>query len=1223
MALEIRLFGGFVVRRDGTPVPLRGWSRKSQDLLKILLDPRGQVYPCDQLAESLWPRADPERARANLRNCVKELRRRLEPNLRSGLQSRFILTVPGGYCFSREAECRLDTEGSAGHLRRGLQAERRGELGRAVEEFEAAIGIFRGEYLPENRYDEWARPRREGWTAKRLEALVRLAECYARLGRPGRSVACLQQALEIERHSEEIYGRLMRYYYLAGEPALALQAYERCREALAELDAAPTPSLEALREQIRAGSVPGLEPPAREGRPVPAPLPLGKLPFVGREEEFRRVTELLRRAGTHGGRGGPWVFLRGEAGIGKTRLLEELAKYARRRGLRVFGGRCAEMHEQRAYHPIRSALQAGLQEVGREELEGIEPQWLAEAAELVPELRTRLPHLPPGLELPAGPKRRRLHRGLARVLGGLARPATVLVLDDLQWADPSTLEFLNDLMLHLPREPLVVLGAYRPEEVEGGGGLAELIRKGRAKKRLRVLSLKGLAPEAVERLLRGLAPSLSRPDRFGRRLHGETRGNPFFLLSVLQNLFETGAIRLDERGRWIADVDELVAPGRGWRIPQEVREVIRRRVERLGEEERRLLEWAAVVGPSFDRGLLQRAWPERGAEVAGLLRRLAQRGLVRKPRRGRGGYEFVHDKVREVVYEGLDPAVRRELHRGIAAALSESAEEEGSARLAHHYAQAGDFERAVHHGLRALRRAVAHRHWREGWELADRALRWSEELGAEEGLDRRFEILSHRVALCAALGRHREQERDTGELLALAGRLRDERRRARAYQERARWSVWVGRYPNAKAEALESLRLWRRLGDRAGERAVLQLLGRIHDDAGDSGRARLYLERALELARALGDRAGEASALNGLGAICTDLGRHEEAAAYYERAGRIWRALGDRNGEGSFLNNLGVAAERLGDYPKALDYFARAERLAEELELPDLKALSLYGRGWVYRDLGRYRQALKLCREARHLARTIREAYLEAHVLNGLGDVLRQLGDLERALAHHEEAYRRTEAEEVRAHVLHHWGLAHWAGGRREPARLCWERSLALAEGRGLRELEIRNRSWLGVLRFWAGDPEGAAHELGRAVDRMEAGGRPAPLLVEVHWNRFRVLTLLGREAEAQLPLETAYDALMAIADGLLEDAKARFLEGVPQHRHLLRARERLEAGVLSERQRRALDHVLATGSIANREHRRLCGVSNVTAAQDLRALEERGFLAMAGKGRSVRYIPA
>ncbi len=1231
MALKIQLFGKFLVWRDDVLIPLLGWSKKSQDLLKILVGSRGQVFLSDQLIESLWPGVDPERARANLRNCVKELRHRLEPNLKSGLHSHYILTVPDGYCFNREAECILDTEEFAEHYHRGMKAEEQGQLGSAIKAYETAIGIYRGEYLAENRYDDWSSSWRESWREEHLEVLSRLAECYARLGRPWRAIACMQQALHVEKYRESLYERLMLYYYLAGEPGMSQQIYEQCTEALAELGVTPAPSLEELREHIRRGTVPGSDryPPSVT---VKHPQLLGQLPFVGRAQEFSRLADLLQQARAGKGR---MVVLSGEAGVGKTRLLQELTSYAQQQGIRVFQGRCSETLALGAYEPIRAALRAGLRELEPEDLKRIEPRWLAEVAELLPELRTRLPELPSGLELPGEQKRRRLHQGLLQLLIDLAQPALVFSLDDLQWADPSTIEFLSDLLFSLPQHPLLILGAYRQEAVFQSA-LATLICEGRAKKRLRVLSLKGLSPGEVERLLRALTPRLHKLELFSRRIYRETQGNPFFMLSVLQNLFEAGVIRIDEEGGWVTDVDEITVNYRELIIPKEMREVIERRVGRLEEREQELLQLAAVIGHSFDRELLKRAWS--GKAFHQLLRELTQRGLLREQRlagrpRPHIEYEFVHDKVREVVYHEIEPAVRRELHRRIAEAFEAlSASREQSAWLAHHYAQAGDFAKALHYGITALTRAVEQYQWQEGLALADQALQWAEKLRAGatpagELLAMRFEILSKRAVIYDALGRHREQEQDTQELVALAEALQADHRRAKAHEERSKWYRRVGHYSDAQAQALKSLRLQRKLGDQAGELTVLNLLGRIHADAGDYQQAQIYTRRALKLAQGMGDRAGEASALNTLGVICTDLGQHQESLAYYEQAGRIWQELGDRNAEGSFLNNAGVAAERLGDYPNALAYFTRAQQLAEELLLPDLNAFSLYGKGWVLRDVGRYRQALELCKQAVRIAHEIRHSHLEAHILNGLGDILRQLGDLKRSLAYHEKAYSLTHAHggEPQALVLHHGGLAHWGCGDQQQTRSCWERSLALAKDAGLKLLEIQNCSWLGVLWFWAAKSEKALEESRRAVALLEEAAGPLPLRTEVYFNHLRVLAMMGREAEAKPFLEKAHQSMMAIAAKLTEKTlKASYLGHIRMHRHILQAMEKLARGkgLLTQRQKRAISHVVAHRAITNREYRRLFGVSNVTAAQDLRDLEDCGFLKMIGKGRSVRYIP-
>jgi len=274
-SLEIRLFGQFEVLREGNPISASTWGRqKNKTLLKILLTDRGRVFSQDQLLELLYGGEDPHKKLGNLRGRISQLRRILEPNLDKGSNSQYILRIGEGYCFSSNVPCWLDTEAFQGHIRNAERAQESGQWRLAVESFEKAIQLYRGEFLEADRYEEWALASRERWQEEHLSALAQLAECHVQLGNCSRAIGYCKQVLKVQPTRESAIRQLMQYYYVAGEDSRALEAFESGRQVLKErLDVEPSSETQALYRQIRQGELP---------RRVGAldPLRIAVLPFV-------------------------------------------------------------------------------------------------------------------------------------------------------------------------------------------------------------------------------------------------------------------------------------------------------------------------------------------------------------------------------------------------------------------------------------------------------------------------------------------------------------------------------------------------------------------------------------------------------------------------------------------------------------------------------------------------------------------------------------------------------------------------------------------------------------------------------------------------------------------------------------------------------------------------------------------------------------------------------
>lgn len=956
--LEVRLLGDFQVRRDGDLV---SWSNaRTKALFQILVGERGRYFSKDQLIEWLFPEADPQRAAANLRGRVGELRRLLEPGLKSGSKSLYILTRPEGYCFNPQVDCRIDSEEFSRHLQEGERFFREGSFGEALKAFEKATQIYRGDYLPEAMYEEWALEKRAHWEEHYLRALERLVEINGRLGRfPEARARCLQ-ILERYRCRESAWQQLMRLHAAMGERAEALRIYERCRETLhSELGVEPDPTTQALYESLRQGR------PLPEAEEIPLQeaeesLRLGELPLVGRRVECRRLLERLAQA--RAGRGG-MVLISGEAGVGKTRLAQELLKGLDLREWQVLSGRCPTLETPPALMAVAEALRSGLEEevLDAQVLKELPAAWAAELAELVPELGLHVQELPPLPSLPAELKRLRLFESLSRLLLTLAsRKPLVLFIDDLHAGDSATLDWLKMLFPRARNAPLLVLATARSEEAKEG--LSMLCQEGRRHDWLEEIVLLRLDSEAVRELTRQLSPQ----PELAQLICEHTEGNPFFINALLTSLVEQGMLTLDE-GRWqLRLAPATLAQERI--LPPEVRELLQQRLRRLDATERELLYLASTFGSSVSAKLFWETWGEQNFAVL--------EGLIHKQLLLERGQEiaFVHELLREVTYAEMSEARRRAFHGRIAQVLESIGAP--SALLFHHRLRSDEPAKALDSGYKALSEARRTYQNEEALHISEKLLELLELPVEQPEEEMCFEIHLARFDIFGLLGRRSEQERELEQLFALAKWL-GQSRQAQVHRKRAQVHEAVGRLEEARRDAGRALEL--SLEEREQAESHL-LLGNLAVDSGDLAPAQEHYQAALRLYEASGDGCGQAQALNNLGIVHYYLGSYDQAEAYYTQALELSRQLNDPREIGKILNNLGHIYGLREDWEQGHACLSESAQIRREIGDRRGELISLANLGELFVRRGDPEGARELLTQAVEVAVDLQMPALEAAV---------------------------------------------------------------------------------------------------------------------------------------------------------------------------------------------------------------------------------------------------
>jgi len=1044
--LAIHCLGPLDIRLDDRP--LAGFeTQKARGLLVYLACHAGQPLSRAHLASLLWGESAPDHASRSLRQALVNLRRILPANVLCADRETVTFNPPAGF-FLDVAVFAADP---------------------------AAAELYRGDFLQgfdmraAPQWEEWLMAQREAHQAHALAALEALAARHAARGEYGAATACWQRALAIDPWRESAHQGLMRVYLLSDQRSAALTQYQRCQAALqAGLGVAPLPETEALHERIRDGT-------DADATDLPPAATVFQLPFTGRGELHAQLMAAWQAAG----RGGPRLLLvAGEAGLGKTRLIEEALRQIASYGVVVARGRCLEFGAEIPYRPVIEALRALLEANG--EMLHVRPTWLAELSHLLPELSERFGGVAPSLAPDTA--RQRIFDAITYFLCACAGKSHVrsgrgagliLFLDDLHWADQSTLDLLNHL-LHAARQTAGdwwIIGAYRPEETALAHPLTRL-RLGVTHEDLaRQMTLTPLTGPAVAEVAAWLSADEAQTASLAAHLQCQSEGNPFILSEIVRDLQESGVLQ-PAAGRW-----RLVGALRSPCVSERVADVTLGRVARLPGSAQRLLNFAAVIGEPFTADLLTVIVPDAAPYLATSLAVWEAVGLVRSDPAGR--LEFAHDRIRAAIYGGLTSDMRKLLHERIGQALLDChapvVPDDVAAQVAYH------FERSL-----APRRAAPYLA-----QAAEAAGRVYAHAAAADYYQRLLPLTAAaaRPAVLLKLGQEQQHLREFGaaeaayrDALACASAFRDHRAELAAWLQLTDLQIWRGEYTLALESATHATAAAHQAGDRAGAARAACLAGSAHFWTGHLRQAWALGAQALRAVAALQPAAAreEAASLRLLSMAGRQLGHFAPAQDYATRLLDLERAAGDRDGECTALNILGEIARLRGDFATAIGFYEQALVICRGLRIPILEGNFLSNCGGAQVGLGDYAGA-----EARLVAALALPALRD---WPGLAETYRFLagaylgqGRLNEARPAAETALALSQQMGLTAMLAAAWRVLGCCGLTATDCapRACFAQSLRLAQAAGMAgEHGWTLRAWAAYEQKCNAAPRGAALQL-------------------------------------------------------------------------------------------------------------------------------------------------
>jgi DNA-binding SARP family transcriptional activator len=645
--LRIDLLGGFRILVDGRS-PARLPSLRQQQLIAFLaLYARTSPIQRHRVAGALWPESSDVQALTNLRRELHHLREgwpRLDALVDAGSRT---------LAWRGDAGAIVDLIAFETAADRGLEGDR--------ASLRDAADLYKGDVLPDST-GEWIEADRERLRQRATQVLSRLVARLEQERAFGDAIEYAQQLLRIDPLDEQVWCVLMRCHARRGERPTALHLYQQCA-ALLKKDLGIQPS---AATRITYREILDLD----DAAPMtPAPPRTAVYPLVGRLSEWRALLNAWRDAAA----GRTRLFLiRGEAGIGKTRLAEELIDWSRLNGITAVTARCYAGEGRLAFAPIAAWLKS---DALRPALMQLDPSWMTDVARLRPELLAARPDVPAPDQHLESWQHLRFFEALATAFRSTA--PLVLVVDDLQWADGDTIEWLQYFVHSAADTRCLVVGTVRAEEEQDNPPLGRLLHHLERDQLLTAISLGPLDRTATAQLAGEVAEHPLDETTLTRTFR-ETEGHPLFIVERL---------RME-----LSHEPGSAAAG----APPQVQAVVAARLALLSEEARAAAEVAAAVGRDFRFDILAQASDLEEDALVRALDELWRRHIVRVQADER--WDFTHDRIREVAYAGIGPARRRLIHRRIAQGMEllfADRLDDVSASMAVHLDRGGQPARAI------------------------------------------------------------------------------------------------------------------------------------------------------------------------------------------------------------------------------------------------------------------------------------------------------------------------------------------------------------------------------------------------------------------------------------------------------------------------------------------------------------------------------------------------
>lgn len=860
--------------------------------------------------------------------------------------------------------------------------------------------------------------------------------------------------------------------------------------------------------------------------------------FIDRDKELdalKVVFDTMRKK-----RGGS-VIVSGEAGIGKTRLVMELEKYARMHKALFLTAKPFEFGVTPPYHiffqVIKSFVQRG-SKLHAQVFSALPSVYKAELVKFIPELRVAISPAQQSSRISAEYEKMRLFDAVFQSFEFMTHEFPVFIFfDDMQWSREADLELLGYIMRNITHLRLCICCAYRTEEIDDKHPLQQFLRAMSREHRFESLGLEGLTEKDTCLLINTII-GFAVPVHVSQMIYNETSGNPFYIEEIIKSL----AVEKDlywNGARWsFRDIERI-------NLPTSVGDLLRRRLEDVDEEHKGVLSVASAIGNHFSLSLLQRVTESNEGFLLDILDICLRRGLVRLE--DEDVYTFSNILLQRTLYDDLSAIKKRRLHLKIAQAIERinyDAIEQVYENLAHHYLMAEYWETAFEYGFKAaekLKKLYANQDAILRYQTCLRLI--SKNDIARPDIEVKIHIgLADIYYLIGNYGGAIKQYREVLERSDLNSVRRSDilRNMAKVYQRLADFdnalkciiegkalldknehalkiaqfdtaAMWIyskqGDAQRAREIADQALEVFKREEQEEDIGTLYSNLGTLYHDFGDWDKAEEVYMKSLESRERVGDEYDIAASYNNLGNVYQRKSDFEKAILYHKRALQIREKIGDRYGIAGSYNNLALVYDYLGEWDKCLDYHHKSLNISIQICSPHSVALSYSNIGYVLTKKGDFQQALQFSLQALEAAERIGDITHLASVKNNLANIYVAMGESEKALDMLRRAREKIEKHGYKNLLAENskiYGEYHLAAGAYDEAKKYVDEAIGISEQIG--DLEILAESYILAGRRYA--HEGSFPKALEAFDKCASVSRP------IH-NEYLCAKCLFHEGEA------------------------------------------------------------------------------------------------------------
>jgi tetratricopeptide (TPR) repeat protein/KaiC/GvpD/RAD55 family RecA-like ATPase len=627
---------------------------------------------------------------------------------------------------------------------------------------------------------------------------------------------------------------------------------------------------------------------------------------------------------------GGLVFVHGEAGIGKTRLVRELGAYARSRGVQVLYGRCPALFRMDGVPPYilwKEVVKDYLETCTPEQLHRVIGYYPAEVAKLVPEISQTLRSIPQSFPISPEQEQNRLFEAVSQFITNISRETPLLVvLDDLQWTDPSSLLLLHYLARGVQKTPLLLLGAYRSSDINDKHPLSPVLTELNRERLPQSISLKRMSLDDISEMIRQILEQDDVPTEFCKMVYEKTRGNPFFAEEVIKSLKEEEVIYREENKWKIKEVSRI-------EFPETVKSVLKTRFARLDEECQSVLTFASFVGNDFTLEAMCALTGIEENKLLELIDKILKTGLIKEREvRGEGVCSFADILVRDVVYDEVSLLKRKKLHGVVGRALEKAYAkkiDEHFGELASHFLESGDKDKALDYFLKAGEKAQKVYANNEATSYFQSALALLEEREGE--LPEKRRILERLGDIKRLVGEHDACLKYWNKALVLWNQLEEKESASRLYRKMAN-VLWedMGDIEKAKENHEKALKILEAEHEKVELAGLYEDMAHMYYRTGDIPKALSLANKALELAEKLNAYEVIASSCVSLGTIFSFSGDLKKARECHTRGLKIALDNGYMVTALRAYNNLAIALPP-EEQEQALEYYEKGYELAKKI----------------------------------------------------------------------------------------------------------------------------------------------------------------------------------------------------------------------------------------------------------------------------------------------------